>query len=853
MKKTKEKKSTLNEVQKLRYRMSAEYFSKGASEHLKNSFSNFGFAGISDFQKRLEREKSNKEQEKKQQKKKKKVKKKPVNKYMIGIKAAAFIGACVGAIAVFKKLNELFEKGKEKAKDFVENDLGIDVKEVEETVTPFIDTIKKSLSDNIINPLKDGFDKFCQQGSWSDYDNLPEGSTNEDRWEKFGIIGSIFRDITLAALRRTIKRRGYGLILNFFDIEDPTLKYQLDDTMWNFYKDNKQTYFHVGHSLTEDGIRAAKYYNEQYQKQIGEVFSEMTNFGDREIINVDTNLMEKITPNERFDSMPKLLGEDIYYKVKYRFRLKGKEKAGEKKYGVKEIDVLRLSTFGGESLVEETEKETYSEYFEKNNFSDIIHGRASRDKKAWPFIQDSNVTIPAGEKYENFRQIIKYVGEQYHYTRLPNEHKKQIDKLYDIINFKYYNRDYQWSRKKFFTLIQMFTFFSQWERYQAIKSLHSMRLMLQDFTKEQYVVEKMEDLQQFYKRQKQKVDRFIVDYSKGRLSVDEFLKKMDDSLFKKDSKTGKKKIKLRTLGTLEDDMKMGIIELQKKIPYGQLQSKIQELRKTIQENIMSGITEPSGSNVLVINNKSFRESFKNVDKNYDSNSMIEGRQFGSEYIKGTKMNVYSGDKYAKQYYNERYYMRALWWCDDLAIFGETGRFVGFEKIGNLDDSSSAGNSKSIYSTEDEAIEKSGYKPVKGYPRSIIITRTSEGGFVERKVEKELFIHVYEEHLGYKFQKRYETVDENGEIYLDDIWCYYDKDKKFLGFGDKKSQKSYKSNPAIFRNEINENELDDLYNLPTDLILRILNDAFDVTERKLEKAFMERQEIIAEMKEAIMSS
>ena len=271
--------------------------------------------------------------------------------------------------------------------------------------------------------------------------------------------------------------------------------------------------------------------------------------------------------------------------------------------------------------------------------------------------------------------------------------------------------------------------------------------------------------------------------------------------------------------------------------------------------------------VTVINYQSFREAMK-VDKNYDRNSKIEGRQFGYQYVPNSSGDVFSGDENAKVLLGndgKPYFYVAMWRTDDQGHRGKwTNGFVGYKKTDNLEKIEQLDTySTSVYSTSDdndaendENIKKDNLKLLGGEPAKVTYNYRYYVPMQDdwQEAKKDLYLYIYEERVGYKVLNRYETVDDDGNFFLQDIWSYYrvgeDGKKTWMGYvyGDK--TKSKKSLPSIFQGEYDEKDLETLYNLPQEVLFQRLTEARDYISDKLQEVFEERHQIFSEMSEKL---
>lgn len=279
----------LNPTEKKRNVYSAEYFSQGASQQLKESFKNNMASKYNSFIDKMKKQKEDfdkKRKEKEDEAKRLKAKTKR-NKFelKIGIrtKIFAFLALSVSAVIFFKKfedkiynfaglpnrmLKKLSKLGyKFSAQVVIDKHFKIDTntpilgengdilkdeKGEEITLEKSIDTFNNKLHSSFIHnysePIINSVDFILHRNTdtnplykkWSPY--LREGQRQD------GIIFNTFKTIATYAIIHLLNRRGYGIVLDILNIKTPEVD-DFDMSLYRSFKKDNRYYSHIGRNI----------------------------------------------------------------------------------------------------------------------------------------------------------------------------------------------------------------------------------------------------------------------------------------------------------------------------------------------------------------------------------------------------------------------------------------------------------------------------------------------------------------------------------------------------------------------------------------------------------------------------
>lgn len=857
----KERPKILTNIEKSRNRFSAEYFSRGAAQSLKNSFKDQGDSVRNSLIKQIE--KSDKEKQKIKQEKEEKIKKKKklnaFDKARIIGKIAIFGGLAISAIALFEKLNNSFPK---KSIRQLRIDYGFntdDENRILNDVKAYSENLSNNIDTNYLKPLTDGVDFLFNSDGFRGIkrDSTREGDlmlSNEpnitESQKKYGIIGQVFYNVGLAAIWRAFTRRGYGFVLHLYGLDTPEWG-SIDLRMWNEFAKNTKQYMHVARSLANDALLSDKILKDNIQHlenmytsvldyernrvsglatTITQLFGGMnasggeysTNFEDIQA-NIENLLQNRHTLNMRITRQVNLVDLKMW---------KGGGSAGG--IGGPYFE------FEGRDVSNKTVGIEEDESFQI--ISRIVPGRK----------------IYYNEEYQSIPDTVNYIESTLLKLKRNGHHLSDelINTWKRIISFNFKNwgwddspNRFLWTYDRLADMGQLVAVLANLELYQAIKSVESTRGLYQSFFNNQMAEQTIQVAKSVYLDRKQQAEQFMIEYAKGQLSLDEFINKMSEQL---------NNLIKRPMKILEDDIKIFTIDFMKSIPYGKIQSMVSEVYKMIQEKSIVGNFDRN--NLLILDNESFRENFK-VDSNYDRNNFLDGRQFDKENL--GKEPIYGDDERAVRIFKKS--KKRMF----QGIFKTTFGVESFHSWYEIEDENRTvnklpgydwGYTAFGYSRSDDfppLPEWCGFNP-KTLTRPYTITYEGSGGAAmsptgswtrASSTSVTYYKHYFKPLIGYRYKNRYETLGNDGKVYLVDAWDYVFLGSETTIFSEEISRvESQKSHLSTYNGEYDERSIRELYNLPPAVLIQRLQDVSSNSEEELKRLIEEREQLLNEISE-----
>lgn len=833
------KQSILNPTQKKRYQISAEYFSRGVANELKNKFNS---PQLKDIEKIVGKIKKEKEVDEEKEKSKKSV---------IG-KIAILSGLVISGVLLFKNLNNLFHDNKKQDTNTSEEIIyKLDETKIDNSTKELNETLRKSYIEGFSTPLIDGIKLLTSINPSTLGEELTRGLT-EDQLLHNGIIGQVLYNITLAATWHVFEKRGYEFILATFDFPMADRVY-FNVGMWRKYKADPTQYAHVGRDLVNSSIKGTdiqEVSSENYLNIISGVDFLLTNKDSVEGFAVTYYNDVKYHEGENGIVHP----SEIFNMINNNpvFLRNGRSRTYSRNTPIREIKIThersihRINTKGGFDRFEDE----ITDYTWKP-FADYVSNWDEFDDGGLP-----PTVVRAPEEFKFINKQWDYVYEMYQFNKT-NQTIQQLLPTYESLirpNTTSNDKNKFWSMGDLARLVQLSYYAAEWELYQALQSINSTRGLYQEIFRKQQVDILTNKIAQRELELRRQAENFQIDYANGQIDVQEVVSRMKESILE---------ISKKPLKWIENDIKLHSNSYKKQIPYINIKEMVGRIKREVLRLGVSGTKE---ENVLVLDNQSLRDNFDlRRRQNVDTNSNVQGQQFDKKNIR-TSARVYSDDIHADLYGINPYYKIAYWWgtwpggtsFGSTKLVGQPGRGFGGELIFYgwrtyqreeeykrfLEITDGDGNEARAWA--DVAIYPSGYSLTKEFPEDLMVINNVRNPYHSTKHHDSYdFVVRYTSFLGVNLINRYETY-ENGNFYLIDVCEYFDKENKFIGYREIGRKPSLKSHAAIYQGEYDTDKLDELYALPLESLERNLKDVADYVNQELLQAYEERNKLIEEI-------
>lgn len=814
--------AVLNTTEKKRYQYSAEYFSRGAASELRNKINTPIVKGVErvfdKFRKSEEDSKKNK-----------------TFKNEIFKKGLLFVGLLGGVVLLFDKLNKLEINPSLKRGDVENNDYTLDEEKIlskiqgENGILPYL---KRSINTNFTNTLLTGTKLITTSNPTSlPYEwhkHLTEGQRQN------GIFGDVFRNLALATIWHVFETRGYGVILELFNLPRPVQEV-FNVGMWKTYVKNPRQYGHVGRSLIKDSVRSAENLA-QSQSNVEQLVH------NAKLIAVDfqnflapyTNIRilsrAEVADNNNLSEIIQMIQSNDNFRniiETGRFTVRGLRQA---KLVVQTTQTVRQGGQFTEQQVNAVKTHQQHEMELDIDSDDIMELSAGNRYKNFPFITN----IPFRGYYGFLKNYMDYID-----SFDENEDKRVQLIKYNLRAGLEDNNTDKWRLVDAMYVIQTMVILGEYELYQALKSTNTQRALYQDFFGRQMVDDYVSNIAAIESSYRESAEQFAIDYANGKICLKEYINEIGEAL---------KKLTEKPLENLKNDIRLRRNTYQRVLPYGEIKHVIEQLKRELRMMSVRGVVK---QNLVIINNESLRDNFDLQRRaNVDTNEFISGQQFGREYFNGSDETVYSsmGSKLKMTPY--RYV--ALWKKSpfrDSPLPADSlyGSFAGWYRVNNGDTPPDKIND---YYTFNQINGKNHVNDVgngKIEDEELGERGTLDNQFVVQPITLYWHRTWKEDVLGVRKKFRYEMI-ENGTIQMVDVWNYYTLDGEMI-FSEKidgTQQESQRSQAAIFREEYDEQRIRDLYNTPIEVLMENLKDSIDYVEMKLDEEYKLRKQLIDEI-------
>lgn len=819
------KEAMLNYVEKTRYQVSSEFFSRGAAEQLKATFDKTQYQIIGN----LKKEKEDKKPTTKPKKK--------ISKFEVGLKVIMLTGLVVGGIALFKNLNKMFNERKEDVSGVIkELKLQIEESQVLQSVEVLETKIQTGLKSSFLTPLEDGIGAMTKTKEIDKLDNDLTKTWTESQ-KKHGVVGQVLFNTANAAIWYVFNKRGYASLLKFLNFPMPETQY-FNLGMWLAFSDNTQQYMHVGRDLVNTTIKGVELVEnkkneiERYVTQTVDSIVKSLQSWENSVHNFDQVTNEILNQHIQASKMAHMGRRPNMPNIPHLIMRRGKQNV-DTVYGQKKL--------GGSDLALKNVVKESDPYI----FSKIVSGRKMHYNDEYDFlkdiphyVEDQLLSLKDNDR-ETYDQYVKEWESILSYNFKEGA-------SWDPETWLAKNRGvtvFLWTHHRINEMLSLLSGLIGLETYQALQSIDSTRALYQDFFEKQAISEFSNQISEAQKMERRKSKDYQVQYALGQISLQQYLDKMIDDV-KIVSSEG-------ALKYVMEDIKLDINQFQQLIPYGELKKSISDIKKQLYIIRFGG----NSDNFLFINNDSLRENF-NLSRveGVDTNKHLSGRQFDRQEIKGSSEKIFSSSSEAKKLGILPYYYIALWdkqWRTGNPVAAQSvfgSNFYSWEKIPN-------GQTPRTYYDYDGGkwsfTTTRGEKETDGSKYNIRQGKKHfrSRGYNEYAGEYVQYYHetIADDYVGYRLKSRYETID-NGEIYLVDAWDYFDINHKYFTSEEISKVKSKKSHVSIYENEYktDDGKLRELYNLPTEALIQNLRNANDYIEHEIEKQFEKRSKLIEDI-------
>ena len=820
----KNKQQTLPSKEKKRYQYSAEYFSRGAASHLKNKFNNDGY---NQFKKNFDKFKKFKEKKDERIKQFKKL------SFENKFKIAKFIGLSAAVVGtgwfLINKINQTYHNFDEKIKKGFEytNDVYDTYIRDNEKVTSFITGLKSKIKGSFVEPFINGI-----QAIFGDKSHLLE---NEYLKEK-GIFGTLIPDFGLMSIWYVFSKHGYAWILKLLDVRVPNY-FTLAYGMYKHYSENPQGFMYLGRTLK--GMESAKIVTESYRGtsemlgQLNEMWMKYVSSYEgskNNLLKFHNRMVElyEVLESSHMDGDIRRVTSDSFKYVKLSF-VEGKHTAGSDKviklgpvelFPVPEYDVAKVKKPFGHT-------KTYS--IISSSTGRRLYYASPDDEKNFGFVKKGIEYIE-----KQLKELKIHEPDQYEI------YKKQWEKITDPNTNE--RTDFKWTYERLGMLVQFLPLLVQWEIMQSIQSINTARGMYNDILTTSMGNDIILGLEKVLKEKNAESEKFFQDYATGKISVEEMISQMTESL--------KKTLSDGIFYDFNDVFTLEIDKLQKKIPYMQITRQITDLVTKLKDIRIQKTYNKN--NVITINQNTLRVNFQTENIKGIRRDILEGELFDKEYL-DEREDFYS--KKADVLGLKPYYFIALWdksFLRGLPISASKDSFYQWQKVycGEVP-----------YKYYDYDGGKFSYATTRGknyVDKNGKYNITDEQGEAYGKLstnmigERTLYYWktTSEELVGTKFKNRYEMQGDDGKFYIVDIWDYFyvGGNHSWVWYKSEliSKQTSNSSNAALFKGEYSDNDLEDIYKTPSEITIQNILSNVDLSEKMKKELLEERYQILKEL-------
>ena len=821
-------KQLLTTGEKKRYQYSAEYFSRGAASHLKNKFQSDGHKEL---QKRFEKIQNAKE---KQKEKIKEAKNKLFGSKLQIAKFVAITSAVVvTGLYIVKKIEDTYDNFSDKLKKTfnIDEEKEISLFRQNPKLQEFEKGLKDKLNGNFTEPVITGM-----QAIFGNKSHLLE---NEYLKEK-GIFGTLLPDFGLMSIWYLFSKRGYTWILDLLDARMPNYL-TLSLGMWQHISKDPTGYMFLGRTLKE-GIRGAKVVTEsdrgtsEMLGQLNEMWvkcvssyegskNNLLEFRDRmlewnevlESSHVDGDIRRVTSDSFKYVNLSliegkhKILGLLPVPEVNLvRFK---KPFAHEKKYSI-------ISSSTGRRLY-------YATPDDEKNFGFVKKGIEYIEKQ----LEDLKIHEP--DQYEIYK-------EQWNKITTPSKYKAQVD----------------WTYERLGMFVQFIPYLVQWEILQSAKSVNAARGLYNEMFTNTLGSNVIIGLERELKNQMAESERFISDYAKGQLSLDELLDWIKKRL--------PEIIRKGVFSDFEKIIKLEKRKMQEKIAYMKVIPILRDLASDVKEIQLKKAFRTN--NIVKINQNTLRTNFQVSSKNGLVRDGIKGKLFDKEYLDESE-GVWS-DKWDQLGQTPGVWL-AIWEKRPIygtvgtptkGVFGAHNNFYRWwwlpkgeshpnyvhEGDGYWDRTTGGGADAARNQTR---TGWNGHNVTFGMdyvwsektPKGQEMANSGSGAAI---INSEYYTYGKKQ-VGIRYKNRYEMYGDDGKLYIVDIWDYYTifPTKEYVKSELISQRESTSSNAALFHGEYTDESLNDIYKTPSEETVRQILSLVDLGEELKEELLRERCQII----------
>ena len=834
----------LTTVEKKRYQYSAEYFSRGAALQLKNKFQSNGYKEL---QNRFEKIQRIKERQKENIKK---TKKKLVDSKIQTAKFVAISGAVVvTGLYLVKKIEDTYDNFSDKLNEAFNFDEEREMSSFRQNpkVQEFENGLKDKLKGNFTEPVITGM-----QAMFGNKSNLLENNNIKEK----GVFGTLLPDFGLMSIWYLFSKRGYSWILNLLNVRMPNYL-TLSLGMWQHYAKDPTGYMFLGRTLKE-GIRAAKVVNETAsgtQNMLGEM-NEMWVKGVSSWQDSHTNLEEIRTHINgilgvlnNINEIERVTPQTFRYKTLVMYKGGGtvRHVYGESKFSGSDV-AASMSAFPNED-----DYMIYSNSLERKiPYAPPSHSQQyGFVKTAIEYIEDTlyDLKVHDNQQYNIYKDQWNFI------TRF-----NKIDiKIYNPTTWRAFNDKltvFQWTYERIGMLMQFVPYLAQWEILQSAKSVNAARGLYNEMFTNTLGSNIIIGLERELKNQMAESERFISDYARGQLSLDEVL----DTIKKRLPEIIQKGV----FSDFEKIVKLEKREMQGKIAYMKVIPILRDLESNVKEIKLKKAFRVN--HVVRINQNTLRTNFQSSTKNGLARDGIKGKLFDKEYLNESE-GIWS-DKWDLLGKTPGVWL-AIWEKRPISgtvgtptrgVFGVHNNFYRWwwlprgeshpnyvhEGDGYWDRTTGGGADAARNQTR---TGWNGHNVTFGmdYVWSEKTPKSQEmanSGSRAAIIGTEYYTYGKKQ-VGIKYKNRYEMYGDDDKLYIVDIWDYYNifPTKEYVKSELISQRESTSSNAALFHGEYTDESLNNIYKTPSEETVRQILSLVDLGEELKEELLRERCQII----------
>lgn len=883
----KNNKTILSSIEKKRFQYSAEFFSRGASTILKNSFKSDVFNKIKSKAEEVEEIKKKSKEKIHKLKKQSEDFKNKVSKFLL-------VGGLliVSGWGIVNKIKSEFYNIKYSVKVDIDeteilNKYSIDTKLTKKT-TEIKDFVSTNFSEHITQPVQSGMKSLLI----SNFDKL-----TDKRLQKDGLWGTLLPDFALASIWYLFSKQGYAWILNFLDVRKPTY-FATSMTLYQTWAEDPTLYGFFGRNLS--GQKGAKIvissitaHDTMLQKAV-----EMTQESSWRFISSGdggASAMQQIT--EYYKKFNKLVTRMQSVDVIGR-RLKPEDfTLITLNYQIEKFDMVAASVdhaiaHGGAGIQLGAPLV---------NNPDRYKVKTSSEKPAWEICDIEGEPSPPKKKIHG--RTVYYVADFYidqvrkKYGKPQAEQKKQflwIESSIDYVDFvltdmqlhdspQYYNMYLQvwnnitkanfaknndgwlkrqedlapkeakdrsvkyfgWTPTTLAQLVQFVIFLQHWETLQNLNAVMTSRGMYDELMKETMGAMVLNGLQKELMNQRKLAEDFITDFINGKISYKQYKEQVRIKL--------KKILKEGPFIDIKNQFKLRRKEIESKIPYMLVKDKIKKILsdlKTIQASSVFGKI-----NVITINKDTLKNNLRPNNKygKYYSKEIlggIGGSLFDKTYL-GVKEEICT-DKLNLLNRTPGKYL-AIW--HKMPGSGGVGKPWNFgnnfyrwhfladgDAHPNYIDEDNGYWDRTIGDGKSAAEEKGKMDYVWSEPTPKSKQAMSSGSRATI-ITAEYYTYGKRKE-GMRYKNRYEMYGDDGKFYIADVWDYFLNNGEYVRTELISKQKSYASHAAMFHGQYDPKELDNIYITPSEIVINQILDIVDLGEKRKVELLEKRYEILA---------